>query len=150
LETAEFGNGKSVACVSIGYGETGSQEFLDGGYWTGAREKTGPFIDPEPDVAAFKLFGTKTGGAGGLMKLAVIRAVMKAKKTPANLLPSGGFQWNLGGTFVVDLEKDELLFEHRQAGYADHPDIDTMLAACSKAVKQKGGGTGVPDPARGA
>jgi len=149
LETAEFGSGKSVACVAIGYGETGSSDFLSGGYWTGPREQTGPFIDPEPDVAAFKLFGTATSGASGLMSMAVIRAVMGAR-SKSNPAASGGAQWNLGGTFVVDLEKEEFVFEHRQKGFADHPDIEKMLAACSKAVTKKKLSGSVLDSAHGA
>mmetsp|Transcript_63870 Transcript_63870/g.101231 ORF Transcript_63870/g.101231 Transcript_63870/m.101231 type:complete len:163 (-) Transcript_63870:103-591(-) len=146
LETAELGAGKSVACLAIGYGERGAAEFLDGGYWSGPRETTGPFVDPEPEVAAFKLFGTKTLGASGLLSWSVMRSVMRSK-APSNVGTSGGFQWNLAGTFVLDLEKDQIVFEHRQKEFNDHPDIDAMLAACSKAVAQS---TKVPESAHGA
>lgn len=133
LETPELGNGKSIACIAIGYGETGHEEYAQGGYWKGPSETTGPFVDPEPEFKAFILFGTGSLGARGLLSLSTMKAVISGG-APSNPLPSGGNQWNLGGTFLVDLQTGALLFEHRQTGFADHPDLEALLAACNKGL----------------
>lgn len=121
----------SIALVAVGYGSTGVEGFMESASWQG-----GPlFIDPEvkPKPKMFAHFATKSKGAVGLFSPKVISAVWKGKaKTDAS--KAGGNQWNLGGTFVVDARDGSIVFEHRQKGFADHPDVDAMLAACAAAL----------------
>lgn len=119
----------SIACLAIGYGETGVDDFMSGGYWKGPQDTTGPFIDPEPEPKAFKMFKTSSLGASGLFSWKTMKAVVGAK-SPSDPSTKGGYQWNLGATVVMDLATGKLLFEHHQKGFADHPNIDAMLEAC--------------------
>lgn len=127
-----MGGGAAAACIAVGYGQQGSEEFIGGGYWKGPQQ-TGPFVDPEPDVSLHKLFGTGSLGASGLLSLSTMRAIVTGK-APSDTSTKGGNQWNLGGTFVVDVQTEKTVWEHRQKGFADHPSIDALLAACQEAL----------------
>ena len=123
---------RRVGYLAVGPGWVGSKDFIAGKFWP----EDNLYIDAEPDLPLHQLFRKEgvatTKGASGLLSWTVMKAVAKgrAKTDPSK---SGGVQWNLGGTFVVDTETGVVLFEHRQKGFADHPSIAGVLAACDHA-----------------
>ena len=124
----------SIALVAVGYGNQGVDGFLGAGAWRG-----GPlYVDPEPadkkaKPALFAHFGTGSKGVMGLFSRKVISATYNAKNK-SDTSKAGGNQWNLGGTVVLDARDGSVVFAHRQKGFADHPDLDAMLAACEAAL----------------
>ena len=73
---------------------------MEGGYWKGelyADEKSALFAD----------FKTRIGGVFGLLSRKTIAATVRGS-APSVVSEKGGFQWNMGGTFVVSREGNEL------------------------------------------
>lgn len=65
----------------------------------------------------------------GLLSASVIKASVGGKSKTV-VSKSGGNQWNLGGTVVINTKTGDVVFQHLQKGYADHVDPKTLLAAC--------------------
>ena len=132
---------EGAGCVAVGYGSTGYDAFVEGGFWkedsggdATSGKVLGPFIDEEPKPKLYGLVGTKVGGVAGLLGWKTIKAVMGAK-SKSDTSKKGGFQWNLGATLVVDVVANKTLYMHLQKGYADHPDIDDLFSVCEEAVR---------------
>ena len=126
---------ESVACIAVGYGQKGAADFVKGQYWKGPVDTTGPFVDEEPAVPLFThVTGNRSLGASGLLSFKVLKASVggKSKTDPSK---KGGNQWNLGATVLVDVTTGEPIWSFHQKGFADHPDIDALLAAVETAVK---------------
>ena len=109
---------------------------MEGGYWKGelyADEKSALFAD----------FKTRIGGVFGLLSRKTIAATVRGS-APSVVSEKGGFQWNMGGTFVVSREGKEL-WGYRQAGYASHADLEVVLEKCRAALLLLGvDGDGAP------
>lgn len=133
LRTDEFGNGTLAAAIAIGHGTAGHDEFLRGNYWRDETGATGPFSDPEPEMAAYRLFRLARGQASNVLNFQALRHALGAR-AKSNLGASGGDAWTLGGTFVIDVDSGELLYEHRQANYTDHPKIEDIISTCTGGV----------------
>lgn len=74
----------------------------------------------------------------------VLKAVISANSA-TDVSKDGGDQYNLGGTFVLMTEGSDddneqkdaavrVLYEFRQKGFADHPDMDEIVEICRAAL----------------
>ena len=120
---------KEVSFSAIGYGLTGFDSFLKGDakgpFWTGQNNL---YADHTKEVFHTALNGPRQGSAWGLLYPSVVSAVAGATSS-SDVSKAGGDQFNLGGTFVV--KDDEVLFLHLQETFADHPDLDALVAAAN-------------------
>lgn len=132
----------SVGLIGVGYGLTGVEAFLEGDYWK--ESDTSFYVDSDEDEqqAVSRYFQTQKGSAWGLASLKVLKAVVSAQSA-ADVSKSGGDQYNLGGTFVLmnaggeDTKEGaniKVLYEFRQNGFADHPDLDEIVEICRSAL----------------
>lgn len=122
--------------VAVGLERLGLDEFLEGKYWSGDL-----YIDESHSTyknLALKRFGLADGY--GMLDKSLYSAVGQAEGVGfKGNLKGDGFQ--LGATFVIlkSQEGHEIVFEHRQTSYADHPksvDIVTGMKLAEDVIAQ--------------
>jgi len=118
-----------VKVVAIGLGTQGSEEFAkgdqNGSFWTHEL-----YVDHNEEVFPAALGGQRQGSVCGLLAPSVCCALVRVK-AGSDTSKSGGDQYNLGGTLVVF--KSDVLYEHLQTGFADHPSIPDVVDAAKSA-----------------
>jgi len=124
---------QDVKVVNIGYGEPGFEAFVKGNdkgpFWSGEL-----YMDFSKEVFHTALGGPRQGSTMGLLYPSVVSAVFNAESA-SDTSKSGGDQFNLGGTVVI--RGDEVVFTHLQESFADHPDLDAVVAAANGAAGAK-------------
>ncbi|KAL6068797.1 Peroxiredoxin-like 2 activated in M-CSF stimulated monocytes [Balamuthia mandrillaris] len=116
---------RDVALVGIGHELLGVEEFLAGGYWKGDHL----LLDTRRQL--YQAFGASRSSVLGLLRPSFWSAASRAdgKGFKGDLAGDG---WQLGGTFVVDCQSGELVFQHHQQGFGEHADLDQLM----QSVKQ--------------
>ena len=117
-----------IKVCAIGYGTEGFEAFKAGDdkgvqFWTGDL-----YADHTKEVFHTALNGPKKGWVIQLLAPSVVSAVFSTQ-SPSDTSAAGGDQFNLGGTLV--LRGDEVVFQHTQTNYADHPDLAEVVAAAN-------------------
>ena len=84
------------------------------------------------DALQFGKMGALSG-YGMLNPFVYIEGMRASKRGISGNMQGDGFQ--LGGTFIVDKEGN-IIFQHVQQSYTDHPTMDTLKAAVEEYAKK--------------
>ena len=115
--------GAAVAACLAGAGKPGTVYELGGPEVLKAQEIASPTPGPGQILVRVKACGVNFADS----------LVLKGKYQVQPELPfSPGAE--VAGTVVLDARDGSVVFAHRQKGFADHPDLDAMLAACEAAL----------------
>jgi len=114
--------GKGVRLVAVGCSREDAQEFVK------ARRFAGDIFLDEKKIL-HNILGCKQENWVGFVKPKVWLAFKRAVARGIEVKPTKGDFNQLGGTFLIDLHRNEIIFSHLQTRWGDHPSALEILEA---------------------
>eukprot|EP00696_Hemimastix_kukwesjijk_P003156 gnl/Hemi2/13869_TR4716_c0_g1_i1.p2 gnl/Hemi2/13869_TR4716_c0_g1~~gnl/Hemi2/13869_TR4716_c0_g1_i1.p2 ORF type:complete len:126 (+),score=36.32 gnl/Hemi2/13869_TR4716_c0_g1_i1:325-702(+) len=117
-----------VRLVGVGLERLGVEEFVEGKFFNGEL-----YLDE--GAKSYKVLNLPRKTIWSLYGMLDPRLYIAGSRA-RNAGVSGNFKGNglqLGATFIVDAGGQRVLFDHRQANYADHPTNEAIMEALQAA-----------------